>query len=429
MKFVIWGAGKNGRSIYGMLGFSYIAAYIETNIALCNTEYNGIPIIDFDTYKKEYRWYPIIISPYDFESEILDKLRVSGIEWAFPYSEYTSKMLGFLRQAPIDVITREYRQNEILYVYGFNPLGLLVYDYMCKRGYRCRMILRAGTNEMVRTCIAGFLQIETQRIENIVSGSRILLAEEPGSQDAVLLESGYVMEDYYNLAERDELYYNPRIERFKGSHDGKRCFVVATGPSLTVSDLDMLYESQEICISVNGIFKIFDRTKWRPDYYLISDINGMLQWKREILAMDVKAKFIADGAWDFTDQEVSDNMYRWHMSYKWEEGKELSFSDDFARKSYTGKTVIYDGALQLAAYMGFHEIYLLGADCVQYKDPQKQHFVKNYGSEASYLRIDAILLAYQAAKKYADTHGIKIYNATRGGALEVFERVDFDGLF
>ena len=27
------------------------------------------------------------------------------------------------------------------------------------------------------------------------------------------------------------------------------------------------------------------------------------------------------------------------------------------------------------------------------------------------------------------SNGIKIYNATRGGALEVFERVDFDSLF
>lgn len=38
-------------------------------------------------------------------------------------------------------------------------------------------------------------------------------------------------------------------------------------------------------------------------------------------------------------------------------------------------------------------------------------------------------LAYKAARKYADAHGIKIYNATRGGKLEVFERVDFDSLF
>lgn len=37
--------------------------------------------------------------------------------------------------------------------------------------------------------------------------------------------------------------------------------------------------------------------------------------------------------------------------------------------------------------------------------------------------------AFISAKRYADTHDIKIYNETRGGMLEVFERVDFDTLF
>ena len=43
--------------------------------------------------------------------------------------------------------------------------------------------------------------------------------------------------------------------------------------------------------------------------------------------------------------------------------------------------------------------------------------------------IASMLKGYQMCKNYADTHGIKIYNATRGGMLEIFERVDFDSLF
>lgn len=42
---------------------------------------------------------------------------------------------------------------------------------------------------------------------------------------------------------------------------------------------------------------------------------------------------------------------------------------------------------------------------------------------------DRMILAYESAKKYVDSHNISIYNATRGGMLEVFERVDFDSLF
>lgn len=40
-----------------------------------------------------------------------------------------------------------------------------------------------------------------------------------------------------------------------------------------------------------------------------------------------------------------------------------------------------------------------------------------------------LLKTYESAQKYTKEHGIKIYNATRGGNLEVFERVDFDFLF
>ena len=43
---------------------------------------------------------------------------------------------------------------------------------------------------------------------------------------------------------------------------------------------------------------------------------------------------------------------------------------------------------------------------------------------------DLMLQGYQAARRYADQHAaFKIYNATRGGCLEVFDRVDFDTLF
>ena len=34
--------------------------------------------------------------------------------------------------------------------------------------------------------------------------------------------------------------------------------------------------------------------------------------------------------------------------------------------------------------------------------------------------------AYISAEKYSREHGFRIFNATRGGKLEVFERVNFD---
>ena len=55
----------------------------------------------------------------------------------------------------------------------------------------------------------------------------------------------------------------------KNKFKNKRCFIVGNGPSLTVQDLDRLVG--EDCFAANLIFKIFDKTKWRPKFYCIQD--------------------------------------------------------------------------------------------------------------------------------------------------------------
>ena len=79
--------------------------------------------------------------------------------------------------------------------------------------------------------------------------------------------------------------------------------------------------------------------------------------------------------------------------------------------------------------MGFSEIYLTGCDC-NYTSPKK-HFNHDTNEKIeSKIKLDEIgnlmLASYRAAKKYTDTHPVKIYNATRGGKLEIFPRVNLD---
>ena len=87
--------------------------------------------------------------------------------------------------------------------------------------------------------------------------------------------------------------------------------------------------------------------------------------------------------------------------------------------------------MQLAAYMGFKEIYLLGVD-FSYGGQKKNEAYTHFYNEKKITSIgfvNLVTLAYQSAKQYADEHGLKIYNATRGGKLEIFERINFDDLF
>ena len=85
--------------------------------------------------------------------------------------------------------------------------------------------------------------------------------------------------------------------------------------------------------------------------------------------------------------------------------------------------------------MGFAEIFLLGVDFNYTKNvyDHQNHF-EGCDTPQNRIRLNTVypertLLAYQAANKYCKEHEIKICNATRGGKLEEFERVNFDSLF
>lgn len=127
----------------------------------------------------------------------------------------------------------------------------------------------------------------------------------------------------------------------------------------------------------------------------------------------------------------------------------ILFSDDISKFVYDGGTVTYV-SLQCAVYMGFKEIVLLGVDHSfareqtkegkiklnsnvknHFQDYQTEEFWGNgqKDEEAVVFPLDFATEAFAEAKRYAEEHGVKILNATRGGKLEVFERVDFDSLF
>ena len=98
--------------------------------------------------------------------------------------------------------------------------------------------------------------------------------------------------------------------------------------------------------------------------------------------------------------------------------------------------------LQLAIYMGFSEIYLIGVDHnfakmfdkngnVVIDNTIKNHFSDDYdkGIFDQGFHVDEATEAYMNVEQLSrKLKTFKVYNATRGGKLEVYERVDFDSL-
>ena len=216
---------------------------------------------------------------------------------------------------------------------------------------------------------------------------------------------------------------------YKDIHNGKRCFIIATGPSLTFEDLEKLKD--EYTFSMNSIIKVYNDTSFRPTYYAIQDNHVFMQMQDMIRKQpkDIPV-FISDNIWLRFKREKewvefpTDTMYH---AYDMKLGKyHAKFSGDAYDIVYDGYSIAYS-CIELAVYMGFKEIYLLGCDCTYLGE--KEHFVDSGVEDRSRkYATPKLIVGYEAAKTYADTHGIKIYNATRGGVLEVFERVDLDDI-
>lgn len=237
---------------------------------------------------------------------------------------------------------------------------------------------------------------------------------------------------------------NSNFQKLKKLHNvnkGKRCFIIATGPSLRKEDVEKLCKNKEYTIGVNSIFKLYETLKYKPSYYVCADDDYVKQLLKETnnSFFDNKADI-----YSFTDLSVkkrnvkySENLLfipynRLLHSYKTFLDYHFLFSLNpiFGLFDYYTVTAL---AINLAAYMGFSEIYLLGVDCNYMGKTMHANGIET-GLEHIATDDNKIYAAYSMQKGYEYLHkkllhyGINVYNATRGGALEVFPRVSFDDL-
>ena len=90
--------------------------------------------------------------------------------------------------------------------------------------------------------------------------------------------------------------------------------------------------------------------------------------------------------------------------------------------------------MQLAAYMGYSKIYIIGVDNGNYIKGHT-HFSKEGNIWDERNELDAVFqekfcrdneISYEIAEATSYKKGFRIYNATRGGRVNAFERVDLD---
>lgn len=251
----------------------------------------------------------------------------------------------------------------------------------------------------------------------------------------ILYENLRFIKDCFLFEVIHKVRKSKNIRKFKNIHKGQRCFIIGTGPSLRLEDVEAL--KNEYTFAVNSCFKVFDRTKWRPSYYVITDPKFIDDMGESLLKYDheISCGFCGnETGWNGKNinSVYSSRLYtnfpsKGIIKRVIEQTGYNFMTKDLAQGIISGHTVVFS-AVQIAEYMGFNEIYLLGIDCnykgkLQYSELTAHTHINNPNAA------DLMIVDYLYVKRHFDANKkAKVFNATRGGKLEVFERVNLDDI-
>jgi hypothetical protein len=223
-----------------------------------------------------------------------------------------------------------------------------------------------------------------------------------------------------------------RLVSLQGRHVGSRAVLVANGPSLNLMELGFL--RQETVIGLNKIFLGFKKFGFYPKYYVAVNVKVLKQSAKEIRAMNC-VKFISDKAADF----IPANGLTYHIKTT---NTPHRFYQDISQGVQEGWTVTY-AALQVAYFLGFREVILIGLDhrfkfsgqpneSSKLEGPDPNHFSENYfGHGQTWDNPDLAHSeeSFHIARREFEKTGRKIFDATVGGACPVFEKIDYREYF
>jgi len=193
-----------------------------------------------------------------------------------------------------------------------------------------------------------------------------------------------------------------KLRDFKNVHDGKRVFILASGPSLASMDLSLL--RRRIVIGLNRSALLYPDTTYHctMDQRLFGEHPDVLRQTRYLFTL-------AGRPWGIPIQLLGSEGFSW----------------DLEQGIYSGYTVSYF-ALQVAVYMGFKEIFYLGLDLKH--EGSKTHFFGNDFHSRTHEQTEfprMCKMLYYGARALAGS-GVKVFNCSPVAEFDCFEKVSFE---
>ena len=281
----------------------------------------------------------------------------------------------------------------------------------------------------------------------------------PGIENIIKNQIAEIKSKKYNNI-FDSKKEKSRTTLFHNIHKGARCFILATGPSIKTQDLKLLKD--EICISVSQFMLHPDIKIINPLYHIEAPTHPPLDFSYVKTSFDgYKNNYAGRVNYFFGYYPYDYSIINFFYHHKEYYNTNIHFIDytksrflddknynnktvwDITRSPFLARTVIYI-AIQVAFYMGFREIYLLGCDHDYlmnltrntdfhfYRDGESntgkmdsKHY-NSFSTEWWFLQYYYRWKEFRLMRDYLESRGCRIFNATNGGMLDVFPRVNYE---
>jgi hypothetical protein len=223
-----------------------------------------------------------------------------------------------------------------------------------------------------------------------------------------------------------------RLKKLHNIHQGERCFIMGNGPSLRNTDLSKL--RNETTLGMNRIYLAFPEMGFETSYYLSVNDLVVEQCAEDIQALKMP-RFVSWRARRWLKPDP--NLYFLNTTYTG-----AKFARHAGERLWESATVTYV-ALQVAFFLGFETVYLIGVDhnfetkgapntTITSQGDDPNHFSPAYfgkGFRWQLPDLDTSELGYALARQAYEQAGRQVIDATVGGKLQIFPKVDYNSLF
>lgn len=296
-------------------------------------------------------------------------------------------------------------------------------------GHRARVSSRQGVRLSGLDAMAVPFKLLRARDSNPGAPVRISRVDQAAKTAVDLLQRPAVVSHLTCAPTQDQPH---AAHALKDLHKGKRAWMVGNGPSVRLEDLDAIPDD-DVKFCFNRFYKCYDDTRLREDYVVSADMLMIDDFGQEMvdksagLPLFCRNRVVSEVSGRYVELQPGDTYLP-------------LFSYDPAKFVSIGGSSVFV-AMQMAYYMGVRELFLYGMDFSfsmtlgrdpRYKFPvsfdDNNHFIKGYRDAKPWCPPTwrDISAGFLNARSAFELGGGRILNATRGGKLEIFDRVDFE---